>query len=283
MTDRNNTAETGKIETGQIAIGQIQTERPPPFFVGYLPMPAPLKKFYWPLVVSLLIVCGLLGYWVAAQQKTSGAATWHTAQTTTMQGILTLHPYPALHRLNPQNPGEVESVLLVRQGKHSANQFAARFDRQRVVIDGHKINRGGWSMLEIAAEESIQKENSAPLDEATARLQALSAIRPLGKISLKGEIVDSKCFLGVMKPGAGTIHKACAEVCLLGGIPPMLVAKDAQNQKFGYLIAHPNGSDASAALAKYAAEPVQITGQLQQQGSLLFIQMNDDGLVMTNK
>ena len=35
--------------------------------------------------------------------------------------------------------------------------------------------------------------------------------------TLTGEIVDSKCYLGAMNPGAG--GAACAGLCLIGGIP----------------------------------------------------------------
>ena len=41
-----------------------------------------------------------------------------------------------------------------------------------------------------------------------------------GPVTVSGEIVDSKCFLGVMVPGAGKTHKECASLCLRGGIPP---------------------------------------------------------------
>ncbi len=249
-----------------------------PFFVGYLPMPRALARFYWPLALLLIAACGFAGYWAAAQQKPGGPALWDTAAVTTLRGVLTLTPYPVLHRLDPENPAAVESVLLVAQGKHSANDFAAHLphlDQQPVEVNGYKITRGGWTMLEIAGEDAIVKAEGV---EDAAAITALLPVNPLGKITLQGEIADSKCFLGVMKPGAGKIHKACAEVCLLGGIPPMLVAKDARAQKFGYLLARADGSSASTLLAKFAAEAVQITGQLQQQGGILYLRMDDGGI-----
>ena len=42
--------------------------------------------------------------------------------------------------------------------------------------------------------------------------------QPLGAVTLTGEIVDSKCFLGVMNPGNLKPHKACAIRCISGGI-----------------------------------------------------------------
>ena len=246
----------------------------PPFFVGYLPMPVALKRLYWPLAVLLIAACGFAGYWVAAQQKTTGPAVWNNDAPVILRGVLTLTPYPVLHRLDPARPGRVESVLLVSQGKHSAGRFSADFHRQPVAVEGYEIRRGGWTMLEIVAETPIRKTDDVNIDAITPLLETKS----LGRISLTGEITDSKCFLGVMRPGAGTIHKACAEVCLLGGIPPLLVAKDARRQKYGYLVSRADGTGASELLAGFAAEVVQISGQLRRQGDLLFIAMDEDGI-----
>jgi hypothetical protein len=61
-----------------------------------------------------------------------------------------------------------------------------------------------------------------------AGMQAESfADRP---IEVRGEIVDSKCFLGVMVPGSGKTHKDCASLCLRGGIPPALYVRDQSGQ-----------------------------------------------------
>ncbi len=258
---------------------KTEKETTPPFFVGYLPMPTALKRFYWPLAVLLIIACGCAGYWLAAQQKSTGPATWKIASpATTLEGVLTLAPYPVLHRLHPGKPGAVQSVLLVYQGKHAANRFSTAFDGRPVAVDGYEIRRGDWIMLEIAGADAIREIAGAGAGGWADEIAPLLEIKALGEISLAGEIADSKCFLGVMKPGAGKIHKACAEVCLLGGIPPLLVAKDARRQKFGYLVARADGSGAAELLARHAAEPVRISGQLRQQGDLLYIAMDENGI-----
>ena len=38
---------------------------------------------------------------------------------------------------------------------------------------------------------------------------------------ISGEIVDPKCYFGVMKPGEGKPHRSCAIRCIAGGIPPV--------------------------------------------------------------
>lgn len=242
-----------------------------PFFVGYLDMPPTLKPFYYLFLACLLGGVGVLGYTIAAQQTVTGPATWETKVTTTMQGILVTTPYPVLHRIDPTDENNFNAVLLVNPGKHSAIKLTSHLDRQWVSVNGYQIERGGWTMIELAGPNAISKIEQPPTE-------ALLPIKSLGKISLIGEIVDSKCFLGVMKPGVGKLHKACAEVCLRGGIPPMLVAEDTWNNRFGYLVAKADGSDASTLLSKFAAEPVRINGQLRQQGDLLYIAMEKQGI-----
>ena len=240
-----------------------------PFFIGYLPMPAALKRLYFPLSILVIVACGFAGYYLAAAQKSVGGGFWNTAETVTMRGVLTLSPYPVLHRV--ADGGGVESVLLVRQGKHGADaavQPAAEFDGAAVTATGYEIRRGGWVMLEVAGDDSLVATGA--VENVNVPVE-IPAIRDLGEITVSGEIADSKCFLGVMKPGAGAVHKACAEVCLLGGIPPLLVAADAAGEKFGYLLADANGNSSARFLAQYAAETVTITGNLRQLGDLLFI------------
>ncbi len=43
----------------------------------------------------------------------------------------------------------------------------------------------------------------------------------LGAVTLTGEIVDTKCHLGVMNPGEGKVHRDCAVRCISGGAPPV--------------------------------------------------------------
>lgn len=246
----------------------------PPFFVGYLPTPAALARFYRPLALALVIGCGLLGYWLGSQQKPGPPAVWAVGTSTTMSGVLQASPYPVLHRIHPEDPDRIESVLLVRQGKHAASSLTGDLDGKAVTITGAVIRRGGWTMLEVSSAESF----AATEEISTAAIRDRLATESLGEIALAGEIVDSKCFLGVMKPGAGAIHRSCAEVCLLGGIPAMLVAKSSDDRKYGYILLRPDGTSASAVTAKLAGETVTITGELQREGDLLYLRMAENGL-----
>ena len=58
----------------------------------------------------------------------------------------------------------------------------------------------------------------------------------LGINSIKGEIVDSKCYFGAMRPGFGKTHRACAVRCISGGIPPVLAATNYEGDVNYFLI-----------------------------------------------
>ncbi|MBX2824695.1 MAG: hypothetical protein KTR33_08190 [Gammaproteobacteria bacterium] len=242
------------------------------FFVGYLPFPAGLKPFYRLVVVAGLLLAVAGGIALASLQKSPSHSQWDTGAPMTVEGVLTMDPYPILHRADVPD-GEAMSVMLVQTGKFSADMAAEPYAGKRVSIDGFGIRRGGWLMLEISGADAIQA-----VPESTDFV-ALPAITPLGEVTLSGEVMDTKCFLGVMNPGSGQAHKACAELCLLGGIPPMLAVKDAENRKFGYLLKTASGESASLLVAEVAAESVEISGQLERQGDMLYLRIADDQVV----
>ncbi len=252
----------------------MKEEKDKPFFVGYLDMPDQLKKFYWPLGIVMMLISLSMGYTLASAQKSSATASWDTSQTETVQGFLQVAPYPVLHRVDPDNPKETQSILLVQQGKYSADAVALPFHNQFVTVRGFPIRHGGWSMLEITGEGDIQldKEGEA---SSIGKLAGLVTPASLGSVSLSGEIIDSKCYLGVMKPGEGTVHRACAEVCLLGGMPPMLVVRGHDNQRYGYILTNADGTSVSAEYAASAGHLRQVKGALIRMGDLLYIELQD--------
>ena len=95
----------------------------------------------------------------------------------------------------------------------------------------------------------------------------------LGAVTLRGEIVDSKCYLGVMNPGNGKVHRDCAARCISGGIPPAFVVKDASGISKTLLLA---GSDRR--VIDFVAEPVEVSGRLSRSGDLLILEANPSSI-----
>jgi hypothetical protein len=90
----------------------------------------------------------------------------------------------------------------------------------------------------------------------------------LGHAQLTGEIVDSKCYFGVMNPGRGKVHRDCAVRCLSGGIPPALLVRDASGQMATVLI-----GNFRRELLDHVAEPVTLHGRLARSSGRLILYM----------
>jgi hypothetical protein len=232
------------------------------FFVGYLPFPRGLRRGYLVAIPVLIVLSIGVALWLANNQQSAGEGAWQLLETSTVTGRLSLDPYPVVHT------ADGESVLVVIQGKRGATEPAAPFAGQMVTVTGFDVRRGGWQMLEIPKTGAIV---AAPDITEVAMPEA----QLLGADSLLGEIVDSKCFLGVMKPGGGKVHRSCASLCLLGGMPPMLVV-NTEEGRYGYVIINSDGSSAARRLAGQVAMPVKLTGEFERRGDLVYIRLPGD-------
>ncbi len=87
--------------------------------------------------------------------------------------------------------------------------------------------------------------------------------------TLRGEILDSKCFLGAMRPGEGKTHKECAALCIAGGISPMLITRDERGTATYYLLTNSSGGAMGPEVLPLVADPVEIRGEVEHVGGLL--------------
>lgn len=72
--------------------------------------------------------------------------------------------------------------------------------------------------------------------------------------------MDSKCYLGAMKPGDGKAHKACAILCVSGGIPPVLIYLDSTGKRRSSLLTDPTGGPVNDHVLPLIGEPIEIRG-----------------------
>src|SRR4030095_4982537 len=118
-------------------------------------------------------------------------------------------------------------------------------------------------MIEVS-DGSIHVADASALQRPSATGSPVS----LGKQTFVGEIVDSKCYLGVMNPGALTPHRACAIRCISGGIPPVLLVRQPNGPPLYFLLVSREGKPVNKQVLTLVAEPVSITGEVQRQGDL---------------
>jgi hypothetical protein len=209
--------------------------------VGYLPMPGGLKKAIrrWVLALAVLVVA--LAAILIAGQNPFAAGNFEFHRYRDFSGTLLAAPYSAI-----DIPGQGLPWLLVGPGKHGAGDFHELSGRA-VRLKGERIIRGGDHMIELLPGSLSAGEQGAPIPPSG----------DLGEAQLTDEIVDSKCFFGVMNPGAGKVHRDCAVRCISGGVPPAFLARDSSGNIATLLLARWKRE-----LLDHIAEPVTVRGRL---------------------
>lgn len=227
------------------------------FFVGYLPMPARDVRFLRVFLPALALAVAATALVESGFQRNPGDGVWDTGREIALEGELISAPYPML-RVGDATGG-AERVLLVEMGKFGAD---ARVDplvpgdgaRVAARARGYLIERDGQRMLELAEGDAITTGGVLP---------PAGVSRSLGVLTLDGEIVDSKCWLGVMKPGDGKAHRDCATLCIRGGIPPSIVCRAPDGSLRRALIVGEDGRPLPFdALAPWIARPVRVVGEV---------------------
>jgi hypothetical protein len=143
--------------------------------------------------------------------------------------------------------------LLVAEGKHGADDQVSGFDGKQVTLKGKLIYRGADTEIEIMPNSVV----------ATGKGASTTPTVDLGPVTLTGEIVDTKCYLGVMNPGEGKVHRDCATRCISGGIPPALMVRQSEGQQVIYVLTDLNGDRVPTSWASYrAARLVTLRGRL---------------------
>jgi hypothetical protein len=226
-------------------------------------------------VVLLLAIAIVLGVLLSLTQRTIGVSVFEWGKVKSFSGILKSQPYP--HLLVPRpgaNDGQTpfSSYCLVKPFKFGLDpETASRLDGKAVSLKGTLIYRGGQTMVEVA-DDSIRASDYLAPPTGEGQSEALPVIpMSLGTQTLVGEIVDSKCYLGVMNPGALTPHRACAIRCISGGIPPVLLVRQTNGPALYFLLVSRDGKPVNKQVLNLVAEPVEITGEVERQGELLIL------------
>jgi hypothetical protein len=219
------------------------------------------------VAVVLLLLALLMPLVLAVSQRMIGASVFEWGTHKSFSGILQTRPYPYLLVLRPGKADGLprySTYYLVAPWKFGLDREAiAPLDGKSVTLKGTLIYRGNQTMIEVQPG-TIQATNSA----ATA---ALPPTMPLGRQTLVGEIVDSKCFLGVMNPGQLAPHRACAIRCISGGVPPVLLVRQKDGPAIYLLLVSADGKPVNKQVLEMVAEPLEITGEVERQGELLIL------------
>lgn len=233
------------------------------FFVGYLPTPKGLRLFLFAVCAFLVGAFGALALAIGVSQEDPGTGDFQWGWgAQTVSGLLEARPYPVLHvTTGTERLPAGRSLLLSGVGKKGVQSRIAELDGKMVQLKGIALQRGDIDALQVGDAK-----------EAIAALDALPkavAVVGLGHWKLLGEICDGKCLAGAMRPGTGLSHRACANLCLIGGAPPVFVTRDAVDGQNFFLLGDAKGNPLPAAYLAHVAKLVSLEGVVERRGRLL--------------
>jgi hypothetical protein len=227
------------------------------FYVGYQPK-APnslAKRGKRTAIATILLGCSASALLILGQPRFA-ASRFEFGTYREYIGAVEEWPYPTLVT-------DYQTLLLVDVGKHGLSEAVRGWQGKHVRLRGSLIERGPDRMVEVLP---------GSLEEISQGSATLARpIRSLGSAVLRGEIVDSKCYLGVMNPGEKKVHRDCAVRCISGGVPPAFVARDATGDVRILLLTGRNGRALRREILPFVAEPLEIPGEIIRVGSTLVL------------
>jgi hypothetical protein len=227
------------------------------FYVGYLPKAPRALGRRIALITAGLMATGLaVALALIRDQPAFADSRFEFGVYRDYSGVIEEWPYPILRS------GD-SSFLLVAPGKHGFSEAAKGWQGKSVRLTGSLIERGPDRMLEVVP--------GSWQEIAARRATDLSKPVDLGPVTLRGEIVDTKCYLGVMNPGEGKVHRDCAARCISGGAPPAFVARDAAGDSRVLLLVGSDGRQLNHEVLSFVAEPIEVPGELLRSGANLIL------------
>ncbi len=238
------------------------------FYVGYLPLPAALRVWLASVVGAMVVAAIAMSVVISSTARDPGPAVWNDGELSTFTGTLTCDPWPTLWVSSAEHTSQtVRPMLIIEEGKHGARQELSAFDGRTVTLRGHTLTRGELRMFELSDEPDAVKPSESSVAGSSVLIRT-----DKGTVTLTGEIIDPKCFSGAMKPGDGKGHKACATLCIRGGIPPMLAVWDGAGEPTLWLLTDAQGraftEQSLEELLPFVGDFVKVQGQAFLTGNL---------------
>ena len=239
------------------------------FYIGWMAK-APVNFAIKRVLLILFPTALIIAYLLSTSQKKFSTANFEFGKITEVKGIYYNNPVPMLKVFEKSNLSI--TIPLVGYGKHGAETAIMKLEKEKgallngkeVTLKGTLIYGDGKTLLQVDKNDNPIVNIGA---ESTVQLQQ----KDLGTQMIRGEIVDPKCYFGVMKPGEGKVHRDCAIRCILGGIPPVLHVQNEKGESNYYLIVGPNGEKINEVVQYIVAEPVSIEARVVQQDDWIIL------------
>ena len=243
-----------------------------PFFVGYLKPPKKIRKF---LLLTALFLAGFMaaaGIVIGSTQDDPGNGAFrfdYGRQTVT--GVIENLAYPIFHVTKGNDRIKAgHTFMLSSSGKSGIIRRAKPFIGKKTTVAGVILQRGTLDMMQVSGRKGLVLADKDNPDEEISP----PAPEKLGRWRLAGEICDGKCLAGAMRPGRGIAHKACANLCLTGDIPPVFVStKPVEGSEF-LMVLDRDGGPLPKAAYDFVAQYISLEGDVERRGNLLVFKID---------
>ncbi len=227
------------------------------------------------LVIALLILVFAISFSVF--QQTFKNSQFEFGTLTEVEGVLHKQPYPMLRVTNKE--GGFKNILLIGFGKFGAHSGLKNIEEELGEnLEGRLIKLSG-TLVYYNGKTLMQLENNTEgtYTALSTNIENRTPVLELGNVKLKGEIIDPKCYFGVMKPGFGKIHRSCAARCLSGGIPPVFVVTNQKGESSYFLLAGEDSNSINQRLLPFVGKPIALNAKMEQLEDWFILRLPKEG------
>ncbi|OEC93404.1 hypothetical protein A9Z06_09570 [Rhizobium sp. YK2] len=243
------------------------------FFVGYFKkVPADVRALMIGFIVFFLGGMASASVFLSINTESPGAGSYaDELHGEHLIGMMETSPYPVL-RVPATGSRPARAIMLAGSGKFGVDDRALPLAGKAAQVGGVFVKRGDLEMLLIGGGDDLKAAEPQPV-----ALPDPSPSESLGRWRLTGEICDGKCGGGAMKPGTGLAHKACANLCISGDVPPVFVSTAPVEGHIYFLLSSGNGGPMPEGLLDKTGIPVVLEGTIERRDDLLIFKV--DGFV----
>lgn len=241
------------------------------FYIGYnKKVNSNILKFRNRILIGIAVLFITIAGTFAIYQNKSTSGKFEFGKISQIEGVFMQKPYPMLRVKANENISR--DILLLGFGKFGALPGLSELnvdmlDGKEMSISGTLIYYDGKTLFQL---EPDLKNNIEIKNQVNYKRDWID----LGKIEISGEVIDPKCYFGVMKPGFGKIHRSCGVRCISGGIPPVYMTTNAEGKQTYMLLVNENGEPVNQEVLDYVGKISHINGQLKKLGEWLVIFFN---------
>jgi nitrite reductase/ring-hydroxylating ferredoxin subunit/DMSO/TMAO reductase YedYZ heme-binding membrane subunit len=254
------------------------------FFIGWLNnLDKPTKKALARFVFPAMLIGFIFLFSFTLLQKKIANAVYRYNEVAEYTGFVSNTPFP--HILftkgkdifgNPVN----EVLPLVNAWKFGADSLIDKWcnkeNSRMATLTGTIIVRDSVKAMELTSKENSFQTPTSAISNFKPSIQKI------GSITIKGEIIDPKCYLGAMNPGEGKPHRSCAIRCISGGIMPMITYTENNQNKYAVLLGE-NGEKINNKVLDFVAEAVEVKGVLYKYENWNYIYINPNFIKRLNQ